>query len=191
MLGPLGRSSGSGQKTILVFDPFIWSDDGKHLHDHAPAINTTGNPWVSSNNVLVINDQAFQNASNQIAYIDCGTANCIITAKMGYPYSSIVARYVDALNYWKASVNTERVTVSLIERSAGSEVTRASTVVYSTLSTGIFIRLDGTKIEIGDPLTDIVGASYTSSSHLTATKHGLYQASAGYYLGDDFKVTTL
>lgn len=197
----LGRT-GSDSVTIerdadeaLVYDTFT-DANSTALSSHTPDIAPVGASWALDAAGLAINTNRVVNTIDAFRYgvIDSGASDATITAKLTLGtiagrYAGFIFRYIDANNYWQAQIDAFGDTILIAELTAGSGTIRATESV--TLGAGphdAVVTLNGTSIQV---TVNGVTASYTSSQHQAATKHGILLRSNAAGSVDDFKVEAL
>lgn len=176
----------------LLYDTFT-DTNGTSLAAHTMNV---GGGWTAHSGTWTIegNEAACTLVDESQATADAGQADvevsCDITTGAGGTFPGIAARWVDANNYWLGLVNDSQDIIQLYERSGGTYTERAAAVLSvapGTTYTAV-LRCSGDLIEF------TVGgqtASYSSSSHNTATRCGMrlgYVGGAAATTWDNFKV---
>lgn len=162
----------------LFYDTFT-GINGTDLTVHTPDIDLIGGGWQNDiSNYLLTSNRATPNNTAQV-YANVGASNAVITFDLRNPNggrdAGAVVRWVDANNYWSITL-INSTTLRISETTAASTNVRASTTYNYTSGTGTHsftITLAGSSIEVTVVGTDNSTTSFSSSSHQSATRHGL------------------
>jgi hypothetical protein len=188
---------GSGGPTVLLKDTFTDSN-GTALHLHAMDV---GAGWTEQNGTWQIQSNAAQRtnaaaAPGNVATANAGNANVTISLTINFAASDeggIIARFQDISNFWLFDMEPDGPNgYSIMERSSGSWITRASGSFTFSLSTNYTIQL----VCSGTTLTGTINGgntlSYASASDFqTATLHGIRFGNSNSLANfiDNFQVT--
>lgn len=169
----VSRRAVSSGAALHVEDSFT-AANGTNLNGRTPDVeNTPGNAWMAvvQNWSIISNRARGTNYITSVMVIECGAANGTITMPMsrGGNENGIVARYVDASNYWYINHNSG-AGFCITEVTGGIETTRAAIGDTSITVVTCTVVLNGNSITANWNGHNL---SYTSSNHASATKHGI------------------
>lgn len=168
----------------LVRDTFT-DTNGKRLNAHTPNFDNLGGGWVEHAGTWEIQSNAAHKtataSTHQIASIDTGASDCVVTLRYQRTQSGtasrggVAFRVVDSNNFWGVWANG--MNVQLYEVVAGSFTKRdEANPPNGPDNWEITVTLDGNSITV-DAIRDGATAyqlAYSSATHAAATQHGLW-----------------
>ena len=207
-VGITQQAAGGSGGVLHILDTFT-DTNGVLIQNHTPDIDSVGTGWELLNGSIDIQSnrgRMISGSTNDVAVIDCGEADVIITVKGNFSDSGngsvgIVTRAVDASNHWLCIIRSftpNPWTWTIYRNVAGSwtEMTTAQVgVTGSGTLTDLLLRVttndESIRFEIPDENIDLLYES--ASTFKTATKHGLrgYWVSGTAPTFDDFEVNPL
>jgi hypothetical protein len=181
-----------GGPTVLLKDTFT-APDGTNLASH---VMDVGAGWTLSGTWTIQGGKAVPAATTaNLAWADCGQANCTLTVDVvpqTASFPAILVRLTDANNFWLAQVDSATAALDLFSCVAGTFTKVASTAFAITPGATYTM----TAVVSGSTLTLTVNATSVTYSgmttNLTATKCGLRNGwgSGSVSTYDNFKATT-
>ena len=173
---PIGNRSGVAGAIIL--DTFA-DTNGVLLTNHTPDISPgggwAGDAWDIQSNKAE-SPQSFN--TPELVQIDAGESDVDIqvtwtTANPALGVEGIVARYVDDNNHWIIVFSSTTSVWAIVSRVSSTFTTHASTPFTPLATTSYALRC----VLIGTSITATIDGgmsiNFSSSSHQSATKHGL------------------
>lgn len=168
----------------LVRDTFT-DTNGKRLNAHTPNFDNLGGGWVEHAGTWEIQSNAAHKtataATHQIASIDTGASDCVVTLRYQRTQTGTASRgglafrVVDADNFWGLWANGQNL--QLYEVTAGAFTKRGEVKPPNGPDAWDFaVTLDGNDITV-DAVRDgstIYHLAYSSAAHAAATRHGLW-----------------
>lgn len=176
---------------VYFYDTFTGAD-GTALSAHTPDIDVVGGGWLAATAWTIQSNQANSAGAGAANYAraNVGLADVTVSAQAVTASGGrfgLVVRFVDTSNHWIIYSSATGQFLQIREITAATETQRA--VITGVAQTVPFLM---TVTLAGNVITATFGTNtvtYTSASHNTATRHGLYTNGAnGRY--DNFEIKT-
>ena len=194
MLLPIGivqqQSAGAGGGAAIVLDTFT-DADAAPLQSHTPDTYPSTGWTVGGGSITISSNEALLNAISSY-FIESGLSDCAVSCDIKYSvnnYADLCFRRSGS-NFWMVEIGqTPYNVVKLYEMPAATLRGTGSTVLSSGTFYTIKVVCSGTSITVSvDGGADEI--SYTSSTYLTQTQHGIRAYTSGNRY-DNFKVESL
>jgi hypothetical protein len=138
-------------------------------------------------------NKLYMSGSNQRVVIDAGIAHADVFLDITTIFSAsrevgIIFRWVDANNYWAAYIDEATSTSNLTKVVAGVPTNFGGFGTFSA-PCRMRVRCAGPDIEVY--VNEVLVKTATDSDHITATKYGIWSATNGDKVVDNFQVTEI
>lgn len=176
MFGRRTLASAGIASPTLFYDTFT-GVNGTLLPAHTPDTDASGNGWTTQAGTPDIFDNQARITATEIATVDCGVADCVISANVKClglaAVAGIIVRFSSASSYTFVTIEDFFDRFRVYEWNGSTLTSRASTNVTIDIGTEytMTITLSGTSITA--TLDGANSINYTSSLNVSSTIHGI------------------
>lgn len=200
---PFG-GKGKVKVNVKLYESLIYRNLAKIIYDNftradgALGTTTSNDVWADTTGVTIVSNKAEVSGAIRLPNIDLSSADCVIEADLsgltsGQAVMGLIARHVDASNYWTVNINaiggTDIVVLQKVVASSGDSLATVGITVTDLHELRWVIEGDRHRVWVDNVLL----IDEVDSFNNTATKVGLYgvRVDGGPYTWDDFYASGL